>query len=194
MPDVVVKIGGGLLRTPTALDEVLAGVVRLARTRRVLIVPGGGMFADAVRDADRRVGLPSTTAHWMAVLAMDQHAHLLAARLPQGRVVAALDEAAREIDEGRLPVLAPYRWLSAADPLPHCWDITSDSIAAWVAGEARARHLLLIKPPGASGDLVDAYFDRVVPPALTPIVVPAEVAATAFAQIARRVSRTAETT
>jgi hypothetical protein len=61
-------------------------------------------------------------------------------------------------------VLAPYRWLRDADPLPHSWDVTSDSIAAWVAGALGARRLVLVKPPGASGDgAVDAYFARVLP-------------------------------
>ena len=42
---------------------------------------------------------------------------------------------------GRVPVLAPSAWLRAADPLPHSWDVTSDSIAAWIAGQAGALRL-----------------------------------------------------
>jgi aspartokinase-like uncharacterized kinase len=30
-------------------------------------------------------------------------------------------------------VLLPYRPVRDADPLPHTWDVTSDTIAAWVA-------------------------------------------------------------
>ena len=47
---------------------------------------------------------------------------------------------------GSVPVLAPLRWLRNADPLPHSWDVTSDSIAAWMAGEFGAADLLLVKP------------------------------------------------
>ena len=64
-------------------------------------------------------------------------------------------------------MLAPYRWLREADPLPHSWDVTSDSIAAWVASQVGARGLILIKPPGHDPrTAVDRYFDRARPPAL----------------------------
>jgi dihydroneopterin aldolase len=100
----------------------------------------------------------------MAVLAMDQHAHLIAARLSGGVIVRSAPEAAAAINAGSIPVLAPYSWLRDADPLPHSWDVTSDSIAAWIAGALGARRLVLVKPPGASGDgAVDPYFLRVLP-------------------------------
>ena len=67
------------------------------------------------------------------------------------------------LDAGRVPVLAPSQWLREADPLPHSWDVTSDSIAAWVAGAVGARELVLVKPAGAAGaDTVDPYFSRVL--------------------------------
>jgi len=65
-----------------------------------------------------------------------------------------------------VPVLAPSRWLREADPLPHSWDVTSDSIAAWVAGAAGASQLVLVKPRGAQGNLVDSQFASAVPPQL----------------------------
>jgi 5-(aminomethyl)-3-furanmethanol phosphate kinase len=55
--------------------------------------------------------------------------------------------------------------LRVADPLPHSWDVTSDSIAAWVAGSLGARQLVLVKPPGAErlDEAVDPYFARARP-------------------------------
>ena len=166
--DLVIKVGGGLLEHVEHLDRVLTAIADVASSRRVVVIPGGGPFADAVRDADGRLGLGDDAAHWMAILGMDQYAHLLASRL-SGAVVAstreAIDSAHRE---RQIPVLAPSRWLSSVDPLPHTWDVTSDSIAAWVAGELGAARLLLVKPPGAAGDdLVDAYFERALPPSVT---------------------------
>jgi type VI secretion system protein ImpG len=58
-----------------------------------------------------------------------------------------------------LPIVAPYHWLRAVDPLPHSWDVTSDSIAAWVAGAVGAQRLLLVKPVSDGG--VDRYFGHV---------------------------------
>jgi aspartokinase-like uncharacterized kinase len=114
---------------------------RQARRRFLVVVPGGGAFADEVRRADRRFALGDTAAHWMAILAMDQYGHLLADLTP-GAVVA---QGRRDLAPGRLNVLAPSAWLRRADPLPHSWDVTSDSIAAWVARALGARRLLLVK-------------------------------------------------
>jgi (4-(4-[2-(gamma-L-glutamylamino)ethyl]phenoxymethyl)furan-2-yl)methanamine synthase len=162
--ETVVKLGGGVLAHPEQYDAAVKIVEATARERAVLVVPGGGLFADAVREADRRFRPGDSAAHWMAVLAMDQHAHLIAARLNHGVVVTGAREAAAAIDSGSIPVLAPYRWLRDADPLPHSWDVTSDSIAAWVAGAVGAKRVLLIKPRGATGPaLVDSHFARALP-------------------------------
>src|SRR5688500_3527419 len=195
VPEVVIKVGGSLLAHVEQLDGVLAAIALAARTRRLLIVPGGGPFADAVRDVDRRVGLTDEAAHWMAVLALDQYAHLLAARVPGGAIVTTARDATRVLDAAGVPVLAPSRWLSDADPLPHSWEVTGDSIAAWVAGQVNARALILVKAPGATGvDAVDRHFARVVPAHIVPIIVPADQAAAALAQIGSGVKPALETT
>jgi len=124
---------------------------------------------------DSRWRLSDDTAHWMAVLGMDQYAHLIAERLACSTLVTNLREAAMALDAGRVPVLAPSQWLRRADPLPHSWDVTSDSIAAWVAGAVGARQLVLIKPAGAGGaDLVDPYFRRLLPADVSATVLPAD--------------------
>jgi len=174
--DVVVKVGGALAGDVEVLDRALAATAAAAQACRLVIVPGGGPFADAVRSVDRRMGLPDTAAHWMAVLAMDQYAYVIAARLSGAGVVVNAPGAIRDaIEAGRIPVLAPSRWLFDADPLPHSWDVTSDSIAAWIAGQLGARRLILVKPPGVdSSDSVDPYFARARPPGVEPIVVAAD--------------------
>jgi aspartokinase-like uncharacterized kinase len=175
--DVVVKIGGGVLAWPEHFAAVLTSVADRARTQHVLVVPGGGPFADTIRDVDRRFALTDEAAHWMAVLAMDQYAHLIATRLSAAALVENRDQILAALNAGRLPVLAPYRWLRAADPLPHSWDVTSDSIAAWVAGASDARHLVLVKPPAIdrrSPGLIDAYFFRTLPNHLTHAIVAAD--------------------
>jgi len=165
--ETVFKIGGSVLAYPERLASTLAAIVEASTHTRVAVVPGGGPFADAVRDADGRFHLSDDTAHWMAVLAMDQYAHLLAG----ARAELALATSEREIESaiasGRIPVVAPYRWLRDADPLPHTWDVTSDSISAWIASTLGATRLVLVKPPGAAGEgAVDAYFSRALAPGL----------------------------
>ena len=174
--DAVVKVGGGLLVRPEALDEVLAAIVAAARGRRLVVIPGGGPFADAVRAAEARFDLPDTTAHWMAILAMDQYAHLLASRRPELALVRTMEEAAHVLDTGRVPVLAPAEWLRAADPLPHSWDVTSDSLAAWLTGALGARQLVLLKPDGVHGGAgaVDAHFSHALAAGIAHVVLGAD--------------------
>ena len=50
------------------------------------------------------------------------------------------------VDPVGVAVLAPSRWMRAADVLPHTWEATSDSVAAFVAGALDAAHLVLVKP------------------------------------------------
>jgi probable H4MPT-linked C1 transfer pathway protein len=193
--DLVIKVGGGLLDHVEHLDRVLTAIGEVARHQRVVVVPGGGPFADAIRDVDARLGLGDDAAHWMAILGMDQYGHLLASRL-SGAVLASTRE---EIDSGlrqrQIPVLVPSRWLSSADPLPHTWDVTSDSIAAWVAGALGAARLLLVKPPGARGaHLVDAYFEQALPPSVASDCLGADEAIQLLTQIVGIVNPAFETT
>ena len=177
MVNVVVKVGGALLAHGRHFDAVLATIGDVARDRRLLIVPGGGPFADAVRAVDRRIALSDDAAHWMAVLAMDQYAHLLADRLTDGIIVADRQSMEAALDAHHVPVLAPFRWLRDADPLPHSWEVTSDSIAAWVAGQLGAARVVLVKPPGAlraATGLVDASFSGTLPAGVEGVIVGAD--------------------
>ena len=163
----VFKVGGSLLAYPELLVSTVAAIVDASVNARVAIVPGGGPFADAVRDADRRFHLDDGSAHWMAVLAMDQYAHMLAGMRTELTIATSEREVESAIASGRIPVIAPYRWLRDTDPLPHTWDVTSDSISAWIASALGAKHLVLVKPPGAAGeDALDSYFARAVAPGL----------------------------
>lgn len=164
---VVVKVGGGLLELPGALEAAAGAVAALARHWRVIVVPGGGPLADAVRRLDERIGLSDDAAHWMAMLAMDQYAHLLAERIERAVLVEEPGGVREALAAGRVAVLAPARWMRSADVLPHSWDATSDSVAAFIAGALGARHLVLVKPAdGEPEALVDRCFLAVVPAGL----------------------------
>ncbi len=171
----VVKVGGSLLGQAGAFERVLEALTRFRPGRHLVVVPGGGPFADAVRQMFRRVKIGEDAAHWMAILGMDQYAHAVAARAPGAALVEQPEEIEAAVAAGQLPVLAPYRWLKAADPLPHSWDVTSDSIAAWVAGALGARRVVLIKPAATdTRQLVDPLFIRTVPPGVEHLIITAD--------------------
>ena len=171
VPLVVVKVGGGLLRTEGALDRVCATLGAHGAAGPLVVLPGGGPFADTVREFERRVGLSADAAHWMALLAMDQYAYVLAERIPGAELVEDSAGIAAALARGRPAVLAPFRWLRNADVLPHGWEATSDSVAAFVAGALDAARLVLVKPADAMADPVDRAFAGVVPAGLPVAIV-----------------------
>jgi aspartokinase-like uncharacterized kinase len=147
MFDALLKAGGSLYHCPD-LPAVTAVWAGLARTHRLLLLPGGGPFTNQVRVADAHFHLSDSAAHWMAILGMDQYAYMLADLIPEAVLVRDLTTAAESCAAGRLAVLAPSTLLLASNPLPHCWQITSDSIAAWLAGYAAIPLLVLLKSVG----------------------------------------------
>ncbi len=159
----VVKIGGGLAAVPGALDRVCQEVSAAAPRHQIIVVPGGGPFADAVRLFDQCFHLSPHAAHWMALLAMDQYGHALVDRIPGAVLVEEPGSLLDCVRQGSVAVLAPSRWLRSADVLPRSWEVTSDSIAAFVAGAVDAARLILIKPARNLQEPVDPYFATALP-------------------------------
>ena len=146
----VVKIGGSLLGSPE-LERWLELFVKYS-DGHIIIVPGGGVFADAVREAQKLSKISDACAHKLAVLAMDQFGLLLANMNP----LLATARTECEIDERtwqhRAIVWLPSHMVFADDNIPQSWDVTSDSLAAWLATKLNAKQLILVKSdkPSAS--------------------------------------------
>jgi len=163
----VVKVGGAICQDPAALRLALEAIGRLGRHQPLVVVPGGGAFADQVRLAQRALGFSDDAAHWMAILAMDQVAQLIADRLARAGLVHDPAEIAAAQRAGLIPVLAPHAWMRRVDALPHSWDVTSDSIAAFIAEALGAKVLILLKRvDGPVEALVDRAFSTIRPAGL----------------------------
>jgi len=139
---LVVKVGGGLLRDDglEGLRRACAEVQALAASRPVLVVPGGGPFADAVRAVDAQVGLTDGVAHRLALLAMDQLGVLLAPMLPDAETVTRL------VAPRALGLLAVAPAFTGRPDVPESWAVTSDSLAVLAAGAIGAGEAVLLKP------------------------------------------------
>lgn len=139
----VVKIGGSLLGSPE-LERWLEVVVKHG-DGKIIIVPGGGIFANAVREAQKISKISDACAHKLAMLAMDQFGLMLAnmnTELATARTECEIDE---RTWQHRGIVWLPSHMVLADDTIPQSWDVTSDSIAAWLAQKMDAKHLILIK-------------------------------------------------
>ena len=141
--ETVVKVGGSLAENPASLKRLCQELSGLAKTYRILIVPGGGEFADTIRKFDKKIGLSNTVAHKMAILAMDQYGLFLLDITPNSYVSYSLEEI-RNPAWGMLPIFLPSRFMFREDPLENSWDVTSDTIAAYVAGLLNSKKLILV--------------------------------------------------
>jgi 5-(aminomethyl)-3-furanmethanol phosphate kinase len=142
--DAVLKVGGSLSRG-AGLEALCQEISSLGKRYRLLIVPGGGSFADQVRHAYRRYNLNETTAHQMALLAMDQYGCLLSQLISGSSLISNFDSANQITELGRAAILLSSGLIMRMDPLPHSWTVTSDSIAAWVTRQMQCRRLILLK-------------------------------------------------
>jgi len=167
---IVVKLGGSLAKA-ASLGGWLACIARHGGGRAV-IVPGGGTFADAVRAAQGPYGFSDRAAHRMALLAMEQYAVMLADLAPALRLARTEGEIRTALAGGAVAVWQPYAMVAGAPDVAESWEITSDSLAAWLARRLGAAALLLVKsaPTPQAADargwaslgLVDAQFPAAV--------------------------------
>jgi aspartokinase-like uncharacterized kinase len=157
----VAKLGGSLAHSETLLPwlRVLAGAT-------VIVVPGGGPFADSVRQTQRRWHFGDAAAHAMALLAMAQYGLMLQGLEPRLRTCPRPTQIPRLLASGRSVVWLPD---PQTVPVPESWAVTSDSLALWLAQRIGATHVVLVKSaavPGGpiaaaalrSADLIDEAF------------------------------------
>ncbi len=168
----ILKIGGSLLESDAA--SCLRHGLSAARPRGLLIVPGGGAFADAVPAAQKQHALSDATAHHMALLAMEMVGTMLASFAPGFVLAAAPDEFTAAWRRELTPIWSPARMVLAATEIPLCWDVTSDSLAAWLADRVGAARLILAKscevPPAIAADANQLAAASVVDPAFPEFV------------------------
>ncbi|RWP03602.1 MAG: hypothetical protein EOQ98_01030 [Mesorhizobium sp.] len=155
----IVKLGGSTARAV----EMENWIAALAGSKLpIVIVPGGGQFADQVRESQIYMDFSDAAAHAMAILAMEQFGQVILDRHERLVPARSLDEMVRALDEGKVPVWLPSSLALPAPDIPASWDMTSDSLAAWLAGKLGAKALLLIKQTGAffGSDTIDGLTAR----------------------------------
>lgn len=143
---VVMKIGGSLMDSAPDILKKVSEFTETEKNISILIVPGGGVFADTIRSKTAQYGIGDEAAHWMAILAMEQYAYYLI-----DKTGATGIETIECLPSG-FSILLPYRLLKTTDELPHSWDVTSDTIAAWVAKRLNAR---FVKVTDVDGIFID---------------------------------------
>jgi aspartokinase-like uncharacterized kinase len=149
LPPLILKLGGSL-----AQGDHLRSWLRLAADladRFIVIVPGGGPFAEEVRKAQGTLGFGDGPAHRMALLAMEQYAIAMAGMEPRLCMASSPITIERALIRKQAVAWRPSAMALGRPDLPESWELTSDSLACWLAEELCARGLVLVKsaePPG----------------------------------------------
>ncbi|MGC9517557.1 MAG: hypothetical protein ACP5C3_07670 [Methanomicrobiales archaeon] len=125
--DWVVKVGGSLFpENAIKLGESMVG-------KNVLIICGGGTFANQVRKYDTKIGFSQTSNHKSAIKCMDIVGILLADKINGAEAVYSIEDAKNLIKESKLPILLPSYIIEFLDPLKHSWKVTSDSLSFYIS-------------------------------------------------------------
>ena len=149
LPLRVVKLGGSLLTWPPVVVALRAWFSAQLPARSIVLT-GGGVLVDGLREIDRAQSLCPEVTHRLAIELMDVSARLLHAQLPE----AVLSETLNELwaaPADRPIIFAAGAFLAEAEPnyggekLAADWTVTSDSIAARLAGILDADELVLLK-------------------------------------------------
>jgi dihydroneopterin aldolase len=138
----VIKLGGSFAFS-ACLPDWIAAIADCAG--RIVVVPGGGPFADVVRAAQAQMGFDDRAAHRMALLAMEQYGCAIKSLHEALSLADSVESIRRDLAHDRVPVWLPTQMALSATDIPHSWDVTSDSLAAWLAGKIGAERLLLVK-------------------------------------------------
>jgi aspartokinase-like uncharacterized kinase len=146
----IVKLGGSLAADPLLRDwlDMLADCGR----GRVVIVPGGGPFADRVREAQQHWDFDDGAAHRMAILAMEQYGHMLVGLCPALTPATGTEQLFAVLKGAGVAVWLPSAMLGAGDAVPQDWSVSSDSLAAWLAQQLSAQALVLVKSCSVPAD------------------------------------------
>jgi len=154
----VVKVGGSLFDFPELRQKLIAWIASRGPEERLLFVPGGGNFADAIRSLHRTHQLSETTSHWLAIGTLTITARFLQSIIPQSVITDDFNTLERR------GILDVFPILQRDDVLEHSWRVTSDTISAHIARVAKADRLVLLKSIDVTPDSdgVDAAFAETV--------------------------------
>jgi hypothetical protein len=123
----VVKIGGSLF--PNYAIELAK---RLKDTDSVIVL-GGGEFANLIRRYDSEIHFSDEINHWAAIDCMDIIAKLVCDKVESAKLAYSIEEVNKISNDGFTPIFAVSKFLKTEDPFECSWDVTSDSIAAYIS-------------------------------------------------------------
>lgn len=141
---IVIKLGGSLMSSGKLLP-CLEKIDNCYRDKDTVIVPGGGVFADQVREAQQQWQFDDRTAHMMSILAMKQTALLCKALKRKFSLFDSIADFKKRKTTSGIAIWSPEIAELDHSGIPSSWNVTSDSLSAWLANELTADELIVVK-------------------------------------------------
>ena len=138
----VVKIGGSLF------PDYAINLANQLKNTNSCIVLGGGDFANLIRKYDDEQDFSEEVNHWTAIDCMDIIAKLVNDKVDSTKLAYTIEEVNEMSNEGLTPIFVVSEFLKLEDPFECSWDVTSDSIAAYVAHLLNANLLIVTNVNG----------------------------------------------
>ncbi len=131
MEVIVAKLGGSIARR--RFDRLKGILEELSYAKKIVIVPGGWIFADISRLIDLKIGLEDETSHTLGIMSMEMFAKVLLDVGKEKFKPALLNELVFNRERENRFILLPYSSNMHKLDLPKSWEVTSDSLALWTA-------------------------------------------------------------
>jgi len=138
----IVKIGGSWLKNPK-LPLLINFLQKFAKEKIVLVV-GGGVFAETVRNVYKSNKMTEETGHILAMKATEIFAYYLKSINPDIRITNRVTNFIKK----NLNLWLPTEKLSFEKKFQKNWESTSDSIATWLYTNNKSKGVVFIKALG----------------------------------------------
>lgn len=140
------KIGGKILENLVYLKNTISQLSELYEEglfQRIIIIPGGGSYANFIRSIYIDFGIDDEFAHWLAIYSLDYNGKELNKKFPKLIMIDNLEKLQNM--NKTFCIFLPFKVLKEFDELPHNWDVTSDSITLYFAFKLKLSQCFLIK-------------------------------------------------
>ena len=144
---IIAKIGGKIIENPQNLKNTLNQLKTLLLDKEIIeniiIIPGGGSYANFIRKLDAKLEIGDELSHWMAIFAMNCNGIMICQKYNEIRCISDISELKKS--NKTISIFLPFDFLYQSDKLPHNWSVTSDSIAIYIASILELNQCFLIK-------------------------------------------------
>ncbi|MFX0000054.1 MAG: hypothetical protein ACFE9Q_06295 [Candidatus Hodarchaeota archaeon] len=143
---VLFKIGGKILEDFDNLNSTISQLRQILKEKlvqKIILIPGGGSFANFIRKVYSELKFTEELAHWMGIISMNYNGIELSKKFPELEVVEDFNELKKS--HKNFCLFLPFQFLKEKDKLPHNWDATSDSITLYLAKELGLKECFLVK-------------------------------------------------